>query len=30
LSWKIGEIALKDVANIDEYAVQFDQYDLNV
>jgi hypothetical protein len=30
LPWKIGEIILKNVANIDEYAVQFDQFDLKV
>jgi hypothetical protein len=28
LPWRIGEITLKNVANIDEYAVQFDQYNL--
>jgi hypothetical protein len=30
LPWKIGEIVLKNVANIDEYAGQFDQFDLKV
>jgi hypothetical protein len=30
LPWKIGEIVLKNVANIDEYAGQFDRFDLKV
>ena len=30
MPWRIGEITLKNVANIDEYAVQFDQYNLKV
>jgi hypothetical protein len=28
LPWKIGEIMLKNTANIDEFSVQFDQYNL--
>jgi hypothetical protein len=30
LPWKIGEITLKNASKIDEYAVQFDQYNLKM
>jgi hypothetical protein len=30
LPWRIGEITIKNAANIDEYAVLFDQYNLKV
>jgi hypothetical protein len=28
LPWKVGEILLRGIAKIDEYASHFDQYDL--
>jgi hypothetical protein len=28
LPWRIGEILLRSISNIDEFAVHFDQYNL--
>jgi hypothetical protein len=30
LPWRIGEITLRNVVNIDEFLVQFDQFKLNI